>query len=118
MQELGQCNTNRGISLLTKFQSFLENVFLQWIKNSSVLLSPVGGTMFHRNKSILVDPNGFCIGGEFPGKRECRNLGFLHHDKLQTNLLFCRDLACALSSFTIRVIRTDRLSAEITVELH
>lgn len=71
--------------------------------------------MFHINKSILVDPNCFCNAEEFPGKRKSRYFGFLHHEKLQNNFLFCRDLACGLSSFTVRVIRTDRLSAEITL---
>jgi len=90
-------------------------VFLQWIRTSSISLSPVGEPILHRNKSMLFDPNCFCNGDEFSGKREKRNFSFLNHDKLQTSLLLRRDLACALSSFTIRVIRTDRLSAEITL---
>lgn len=35
MQELEQQNTNRNITLLKIFQSFLENVCFHWIKTNS-----------------------------------------------------------------------------------
>lgn len=71
--------------------------------------------MFHINKSILVGLTVSVVRGTLPGKRESRNFGFLHQDKFQNNLLFCRDLTCILLNFAIRVIRTDRLLAEITL---
>lgn len=82
MQELEPHNTNRDISLLKKFQRFLKNICWHWIKTNSSPALLLEGLHFRETNNTCQSKMFLCSQKEFPGKRESRNLGFLHHNKL------------------------------------